>query len=112
MRRFIESGIIKHLITLDLPDAVICPLNLGSKDRRLRNSDLFTTYMVVMTGFVAGLSVFLGEILWRLTRGPLIADALQPELLTAMQQNGQNYFTIDKKFMPLRTPSSMILHYG
>lgn len=57
-----ESGIIQHLLTKDLPEAVICPLNLGSKERQLRNSDLFTTYAIVIIGFVLSFVAFIFEV--------------------------------------------------
>lgn len=44
-----------------LPDTKICPLNLGSKERRLKNGDLFMTYVIVAAGFVISLTVFLIE---------------------------------------------------
>lgn len=44
-----------------LPDTKICPLNLGSKERRLKNGDLFMTYVIVGAGFVISLTVFLLE---------------------------------------------------
>ncbi len=62
MLSYVESGIIKHLLTKDLPEAVICPLNLGSKDRQLRSSDLFTTYAIIITGFFLASIVFCVEI--------------------------------------------------
>lgn len=58
-----ESGIVRHLQTKDLPEAVICPLNLGSKERQLRNSDLYTTYAVVVCGFSMAAAVFTLEVL-------------------------------------------------
>ena len=62
MLLYTESGIIKHLLTKDLPEAVICPLNLGSKERQLRNSDLFTTYAIVIVGFILAFAAFLFEV--------------------------------------------------
>lgn len=63
MMSYMESGIVKHLQTKDLPEAVICPLNLGSKERQLRNSDLYTTYAVVVCGFSMAAAVFTVELL-------------------------------------------------
>lgn len=67
MLSYMESGIVRHLQTKDLPEAVICPLNLGSKERQLRNSDLFTTYAVVVCGFSMAAAVFTLELLSRRT---------------------------------------------
>ncbi|KAL5240574.1 hypothetical protein ACI65C_007984 [Semiaphis heraclei] len=63
MLSYMESGIVRHLQTKDLPEAVICPLNLGSKERQLRNSDLYTTYAVVVCGFSMAAAVFTLELL-------------------------------------------------
>lgn len=67
MLSYMESGIVKYLQTKDLPEAVICPLNLGSKERQLRNSDLYTTYAVVVCGFSVAAAVFTLELLFTRT---------------------------------------------
>jgi hypothetical protein len=72
-----ESGIVKHLQTKDLPEAVICPLNLGNKERQLRNSDLYTTYAVVVCGFSMAAAVFTLELLSRHTGWFVAADFSQ-----------------------------------
>lgn len=74
MLSYMESGIVKHLQTKDLPEAVICPLNLGSKERQLRNSDLYTTYAVVVCGFSMAAAVFTLEILSTRTGWFVAAD--------------------------------------
>lgn len=48
-----------------LPGTKICPLNLGSKERRLKNADLFMTYVIVVGGFGISMLVFFVELLWR-----------------------------------------------
>ncbi|XP_065213318.1 glutamate receptor ionotropic, delta-1 [Planococcus citri] len=63
MLSYVESGIIRHLLTATLPEADICPLNLGSKERQLRVSDLYTTYEIIITGFCIALSIFCIEII-------------------------------------------------
>lgn len=62
---FVESGIIQHRAQQLLPEAVICPLDLASKERQLRNSDLWTTYIIVMSGFSTAFTVFVAELIWR-----------------------------------------------
>lgn len=74
MMSYMESGIVKHLQTKDLPEAVICPLNLGNKERQLRNSDLYTTYAVVVCGFSMAAAVFTVELLSRRTGWFVAAD--------------------------------------
>lgn len=58
-----ESGIIRFKLREQLPDTEICPLNLGNKERQLRNSDLLMTYEIVGGGFVISLIVFIVELI-------------------------------------------------
>lgn len=60
-----EAGIVKHQLGDGLPNTEICPLNLGSKERQLRNSDLFTTYVVILMGFGISGTVFVGEVCYK-----------------------------------------------
>ncbi|GLG96279.1 Ionotropic receptor 93a, partial [Gryllus bimaculatus] len=64
----VETGIVKFLMRRDLPQVQVCPLDLGSKERQLRNADLWMTYMVVITGFSTSIAVFAAEMLIRLYR--------------------------------------------
>nr|AII01114.1 ionotropic receptor [Dendrolimus houi] len=57
-----QSGIINFLINQDLPSTKICPLDLQSKDRQLRNTDLMMTYMIIVAGVCAALAVFIAEL--------------------------------------------------
>ncbi|CAH2234555.1 jg9175 [Pararge aegeria aegeria] len=59
----IQSGIVKFLEHRDLPSTKICPLDLQSKDRQLRNTDLLMTYFIMITGLAAALAVFIGEVI-------------------------------------------------
>ncbi|CAH1104855.1 unnamed protein product [Psylliodes chrysocephalus] len=65
IQRLIEGGIIEFKLNENLPDAQICPLDLGSTERKLRNTDLLLTYILVGGGLAVALCVFLMEILWR-----------------------------------------------
>nr|ARO76467.1 ionotropic receptor 4 [Conogethes punctiferalis] len=58
----LQAGIIDFLEKKDLPSTKICPLDLQSKDRQLRNSDLMMTYMIMVTGLAAAVAVFIGEL--------------------------------------------------
>ncbi|XP_069680618.1 glutamate receptor ionotropic, delta-1 [Periplaneta americana] len=60
----VETGIVKHLLRKGLPPTEICPLNLRSTERQLRNGDLFTTYMVVVVGFASAIAAFVGEVFY------------------------------------------------
>ncbi|XP_050672768.1 glutamate receptor ionotropic, delta-1 [Leptidea sinapis] len=61
--QLIHGGILGYLERLGLPDTKICPLDLQSKDRQLRNSDLLMTYFIMIAGLAAALAVFIGEII-------------------------------------------------
>ncbi|KAH8307426.1 hypothetical protein KR044_011719 [Drosophila immigrans] len=65
----VESGIIKHLSATELPSAEICPQDLGSTERQLRNGDLMMTYYIMLTGFATALVVFTTELLFRYLNG-------------------------------------------
>ncbi|EDV96616.1 glutamate receptor ionotropic, delta-1 [Drosophila grimshawi] len=65
----VESGIIKHLSARELPSAEICPQDLGSTERQLRNGDLMMTYYIMLTGFATALAVFTTEVLFRYING-------------------------------------------
>jgi hypothetical protein len=45
-----------------MPPTEICPLDLRSTERQLRNIDLFATYMVVVIGFFSAIAAFVGEV--------------------------------------------------
>ncbi|CAK1578631.1 unnamed protein product [Parnassius mnemosyne] len=60
--KLLEGGIVDFLKRRDLPSTKICPLDLQSKDRRLRNSDLMMTYVIMAIGFAAAIASFIGEI--------------------------------------------------
>lgn len=62
MRSLVEAGLVKHFLTWHLPNAKVCPLNLGNKERRLKNRDLLLTYYIVEVGFAIAVFVFVIEI--------------------------------------------------
>ncbi|XP_046486685.1 glutamate receptor ionotropic, delta-1 [Neodiprion pinetum] len=62
----VETGIISFKTSEHLPGTEICPLNLGSTERQLRNSDLVMTYKGVGIGFVVALTAFTVEVIYRL----------------------------------------------
>ncbi|XP_055856545.1 glutamate receptor ionotropic, delta-2 [Episyrphus balteatus] len=61
----VESGIIKHLLAKGLPNAEICPQDLGGTERQLQNGDLMMTYYIMIAGFVTSIVVFTTEMLFR-----------------------------------------------
>lgn len=61
----VESGIVKYKLLENLPQPEICPNNLGSTDRQLRNGDLMMTYYVMIAGFCTSISVFVSEVIMR-----------------------------------------------
>ncbi|KOB64519.1 Ionotropic receptor, partial [Operophtera brumata] len=61
----LQAGIIEFLKLRDLPSTKICPLDLQSKDRQLRNSDLLMTYLIILVGLAAATAVFIGEVAFK-----------------------------------------------
>ncbi|XP_068628204.1 glutamate receptor ionotropic, delta-2 [Battus philenor] len=58
----LQAGIVNFMEHRDLPSTKICPLDLQSKDRQLRNSDLLMTYVIMAVGIAAAAAVFIGEL--------------------------------------------------
>lgn len=58
----VEAGIIKRAKQRDLPLAEVCPVDLRSTERQLRNSDLSLTYKVVLAGYAIASVIFLVEL--------------------------------------------------
>lgn len=58
----VETGIVKYMLLENLPHAEICPQNLGSQERQLRNGDLWMTYQIMMGGFGTGFIIFITEV--------------------------------------------------
>lgn len=46
----------------NLPNTQICPEDLGSTERQLRNSDLTMTYWIMLSGFCTAIVVFFTEV--------------------------------------------------
>nr|AOG12850.1 ionotropic receptor [Eogystia hippophaecolus] len=63
LTNLLQAGIVNFLKNRDLPSTKICPLDLQSKDRRLRNSDLMMTYLIMVIGLAAAIAVFIMEII-------------------------------------------------
>ncbi|XP_076160387.1 ionotropic receptor 76b isoform X2 [Ptiloglossa arizonensis] len=64
--RLVQTGIIQHKQEEDLPLAEICPVDLRSTERQLRNTDLLLTYKVVVAGYAIASIIFLFEIIYAL----------------------------------------------
>lgn len=47
----------------NLPKAEVCPQQLASTERQLRNGDLLTTYYVMIAGFITSFVVFVSEVI-------------------------------------------------
>ncbi|XP_031832932.2 ionotropic receptor 76b isoform X1 [Nomia melanderi] len=61
--RLVEAGIVQQKQEGDLPLAEICPVDLRSTERQLRNTDLLLTYKVVVAGYAIAATIFLFEII-------------------------------------------------
>ena len=59
----VEAGMVKYMLMEGLPNTQICPQNLGSTERQLRNADLMMTYYVMITGFCTASVVFITEVI-------------------------------------------------
>ncbi|XP_076680857.1 ionotropic receptor 76b isoform X2 [Andrena cerasifolii] len=62
--RLVETGIIQHRQEKELPLAEICPVDLRSTERQLRNTDLLLTYKIVVAGYAVAAILFLLEIIF------------------------------------------------
>lgn len=58
----VESGIVKYMLWENLPNAEICPQNLGGTERQLRNGDLLMTYIIMIAGFCTSIVIFMTEV--------------------------------------------------
>lgn len=58
----VETGIVKFMLGENLTTAEICPQNLGSNERQLRNSDLSMTYWIMLAGFCTAAVIFFTEV--------------------------------------------------
>lgn len=58
----VEGGIVKYMLLDHLPKAEVCPQQLVSTERQLRNNDLMTTYYVMLAGFLTSFVVFVTEV--------------------------------------------------
>lgn len=131
LMKLVETGIIQHTKEKDLPLAEICPVDLRSTERQLRNADLILTYKVVAAGYAIALLVFLLEAFIayvnrkelcrkQKTSGP---QALKNAILFAKDENskmhyinGRNYYVVvgnngDQRLIPVRTPSAVLFQY-
>ncbi|XP_049888144.1 glutamate receptor ionotropic, delta-2 [Pectinophora gossypiella] len=61
----LQAGIVDFLQSRDLPSTKMCPLDLQSKDRKLRNSDLQMTYVIMGIGLATAGAVFITEVVLR-----------------------------------------------
>ncbi|KAL1509194.1 hypothetical protein ABEB36_003967 [Hypothenemus hampei] len=63
-----ESGITEFKQRELLPDTTICPLNLRNRERKLRNSDLKMTYLIVGGGLIISTTIFAIELVIHFTK--------------------------------------------
>lgn len=84
----VESGIVMYSLREGLPDTQICPLDLGSKERQLQNTDLIMTYYIVVGGFIVSTIAFLMEVLCTKCNG---------EIKSSKQPHADSLFTVAEK---------------
>lgn len=101
----IEAGIVKYKMSEGLPNTQICPLNLGSKERQLRNSDLFMTYVIVAAGFVVSATIFISEMLFNYfvykkeEANPKFSDSIRAPDMAVEPAKKEKLFQISKKVL-------------
>ncbi|XP_022920171.1 glutamate receptor ionotropic, delta-1 [Onthophagus taurus] len=100
LEHLVESGIVKYTLSSGLPDTQICPLDLGSKERKLQNTDLLMTYYIVVGGFVISTIVFTGEQVYfkcihkgKLDKNPEKLFTTINKKLTTLGNENQNQFS-------------------
>ncbi|KAF5281305.1 hypothetical protein FQR65_LT14766 [Abscondita terminalis] len=141
LRHLVEGGVVKEKLREDLPKASICPLNLKSIERQLRNTDFLLTYYVISSGFGMSflsfvLEFFLGLIckstLYTREESPDKVKADSPPLPPAYHTlfgstfnyeegekgkgNGTDYWVVPSErgkstLVPTRSPSAMLFQY-
>lgn len=100
----VESGVIGFKLYKGLPTAKLCPIQLQSTDRRLKNSDLKLTYIIVGIGFCVSLTIFIIESVRNyynktekkdssISRHDYVKHGYYPK-------PGQNIVTFNSKFTP------------
>nr|AVH87308.1 ionotropic receptor 20 [Holotrichia parallela] len=88
LEHLVESGIVMYSLRKGLPDTEICPLDLGSKERQLQNTDLLMTYYIVAGGFIVSTIAFAGE---------LLCTKCSVRIKSYNAAGSKNLFTISKK---------------
>ncbi|KAJ8725189.1 hypothetical protein PYW07_016147 [Mythimna separata] len=92
LTQIFQSGILDFLKRADLPSTKICPLDLQSKDRKLRNSDLIMTYLVMVAGSATAVAVFAAEIfIKRYVSGKIITSKKLKKKKSKMSKKSTNY---------------------
>uniref|UniRef100_A0A1B0CLI0 Uncharacterized protein n=2 Tax=Lutzomyia longipalpis TaxID=7200 RepID=A0A1B0CLI0_LUTLO len=105
----VESGIVKYKLWQGLPNAEICPSNLVSTERQLRNGDLMMTYYISIAGFYTSTVVFVSELFFRFlnTRGICIPKGERGHLRGKSNTHKEN-FTADSMTPP--PPYTTLFH--
>ncbi|XP_017788007.1 PREDICTED: glutamate receptor ionotropic, delta-2 [Habropoda laboriosa] len=106
--RLVETGIVQHRKEEDLPLAEICPVDLRSSERQLRNTDLLLTYKVVVAGYTIAAIIFLFEIIYafisyRIKNSKRETRTTSKEKLEVSSLNNisnQNYMSVLKRSPP------------
>ncbi|KAJ8727157.1 hypothetical protein PYW08_015554 [Mythimna loreyi] len=92
LTQIFQSGILDFLKRADLPSTKICPLDLQSKDRKLRNSDLIMTYLVMVAGSATAVAVFAAEIfIKRYVSGKIIKNKKAKRKKSKMTKKSTSY---------------------
>lgn len=105
LEHLVESGIVMYSLREGLPDTQICPLDLGSKERQLQNSDLIMTYYIVIGGFIVSTIAFLCELLCTKCNGRHKSnDQRGPDVLFVTNMNSKGNKLNDNYLFPPPPP--------
>jgi len=57
----VEGGVIRHILTSDVPESEICPLHLGNSEKHLKLADFTSIYLAVVFGLTFAVAALLVE---------------------------------------------------
>nr|QBB73022.1 ionotropic receptor [Protaetia brevitarsis] len=105
LEHLVESGIVMYSLREGLPDTQICPLDLGSKERQLQNTDLIMTYYIVIGGFIVSTIAFMCELLYIRCNGRhQSSDQRGPDALFVITKNSKGNKLNDNYLFPPPPP--------
>ncbi|GJQ83946.1 hypothetical protein Trydic_g8685 [Trypoxylus dichotomus] len=102
LEHLVESGIVMYSLREGLPDTQICPLDLGSKERQLQNTDLIMTYYIVVGGFIVSTIAFLCELMCTKCKSRI--KSTSPDALFTITNDSKGNRSKDNHLLPPPPP--------